>query len=535
MLKIEYVSDITFAPLAKSIARGLNFEVSIHGCDIGQQIQRLKCHEVDEVGGSVDILIIHCTPDYYCNRNDGSIDFNIAETLFISVEEYLSRPKSPWVIINTIEYQGHSFIGIEEVKKIREFHELNIRITMLLKNQRKLRLLDIGSLLAKFGLKGAKNEKNNYIIKLPYTGTAQKEIAEGYVSLIEDIYLPRKKVLVLDADNTLWGGIVGEEGCNGIKIDPINYPGVAYWNFQKKIKELKETGIILALVSKNNEFDLVEVFNLINMPLELNDFTIRRINWNSKSSNISEIAETLNLGLDSFIFIDDNIFEIEQVRFALPDVLCYQYPVQDPENSLEFIKNIRGIGAWQITNEDSAKTKLYANELMRQEVRSKSNTLQDYLQSLDLNLEYGVNRKTEVGRIAQLINKTNQFNLTTRRYSENEVIIMMLSDEVYDFKIVDKYGDMGIVGVCIVRQKNIDTFLMSCRALGREVESTMLKIICKNRKLTAEYIPTKKNQMVSSFYEKNGFKVIGHEDQKIKYELHSGPEPKFEIKLKEVY
>jgi FkbH-like protein len=531
MIKLEYVSDITFAPLAKSISSGLNLEVSIRGYDISQQIQRLKSEVVDN---SVDVLIIHCTPDFYCNRDDGRINFNLVDTLIDSIKQYLSKTNAPWVIINTVEYIGHSFIGIEGAQRLREFHELNARITMLASTQHKLRLIDIGSILATLGLKTAKNEKNNYIMKLPYRGGAIQEIAAGYALLIEDIYKTRKKVLVLDADNTLWGGVVGEDGCSGIKIDPVNYPGAAYWNFQKKIKELKEAGIVLALVSKNNDDDIVEVFNLIKMPLELNDFTIRRVNWNSKSNNISEIANALNLGLDSFIFIDDNIFEIEQVRSALPDVLCCQYPVQQPEEAVDLVKNIRGLSTWRITNEDALKTKMYADEAVRLQLRSNSNSLQEYLQTLDLNLEYGLNRKSEIVRITQLINKTNQFNLTTRRYSENEVDAIMNSDEVYDFRVVDKFGDMGIVGVCIVKKSNIDTFLMSCRALGREVESTMLKIICKNRKLTAEYIFSNKNQMVSTFYEKNGFKIINHNSQMVKYEFDEGPKPKFEIKLKEV-
>jgi len=531
MIKIEYVSDMTFAPVAKSIVSELNFDVTMQGCDISQHIQRLKGIESNN---GTDVLIIHCTPEYYCNRENGRIDFNIADTLFESLEQYLKEPNAPWVIINTVEYYGHSFIGIDEVGILKEYYELNSKIATYAIKIRKLRLIDVGSMLAKLGVKSARNEKNNFIMKLPYKASVIKEIASGYTALIKDIYSSRKKVLLLDADNTLWGGVVGEDGCSGIKIDPNNYPGIAYWNFQKKIKELKNSGMLLALVSKNNDADVVEAFNTVNMPLSLTDFTIRRVNWNSKSTNITDIAVALNLGLDSFVFVDDNIFEIEQVRHALPDVCCYQYPAKEPENGVELIANIRGLGTWRITSEDAVKTKMYAEEVMRQEARSSANSLQDYLQSLDLNLEYGLNRESEIGRITQLINKTNQFNLTTRRYSENEVNSIMKTDEVYDFRVVDKYGDMGIVGVCIVKGNNIDTFLMSCRALGREVESTMLKIICKDRKLSAEFIPSKKNQMVCEFYDKNGFKIIDYEDQKVVYEFDSGPIPKFEINLKEV-
>jgi FkbH-like protein len=531
MIKIEYVSDITFAPIAKSISHGIKFKVDLHSYDISQHIQRLRqeSHYINP-----DVLILHCTSEYYCNRNSGFWDLTIFNEFIQTLEQYLRAPESPWVIINTFEPSNYSFVGMDEMEFLVQFHRMNAELALMAASHSKLRLLNISAILAGNGIKSSKNEKNNYIMKLPYKIGAIEEIASGYIAILEDIYLSRKKVLVLDADNTLWGGIIGEDGCDGVKIDPVNYPGVAYWNFQKKLKEIKKSGILLALVSKNNDADIEDVFNSIQMPLALEDFTIRRVNWINKSSNISEIANDLNLGLDSFVFIDDNIFEIEQVRSALPEVSCYQFPAQQPEEGLDLLKSIDGVWTWRITTEDMAKAKMYAEEVLRQEAKSNANSLHDYLESLSIVLEYGVNRKSQITRVTQLINKTNQFNLTTRRYSENEVGTMMLTEEVYDFRVIDRYGDMGIVGVCIVKNQNIDTFLMSCRALGREVESTMLKIVCRGRKLTSEYMASKKNQMVNSFYDQNGFKIVKQEAGRVIYSLDAGPNPKFEIPIKEV-
>ena len=175
---------------------------------------------------------------------------------------------------------------------------------------------------------------------------------------------------------------------------------------------------------------------------------------------------------------------------------------------------------------------------MRNETKVNSGSLEEYLKSLQLKLEYGINRQQQILRIAQLTNKTNQFNLTTRRYSESDIQSLMDNHRVYDFRVVDRYGDMGIVGVCIVKEGNIDSFLMSCRALGREVESTMLKTVCENEMpnvLTAEYIRTNKNQMVSHFYEMNGFILVSQNDDYKYYRNETKPTPKFTIEIAEVH
>lgn len=527
MIQIEYVSDITFSPVAKLIASGTSIEVNMIGLDISQHIQVLKSPSSRLKS---DVLILHCTSNFFSSN----LYVNHIDEFMDALESFVKMENAPWVVINTIEIPEHSFVGVEQVKLLVNFHNLNARLANLAIKHRKLRLVDIGSTVSKLGLDLSLSQKSNYIMKLPYRAKAVQEVASKYISILEDIYLARKKVLVLDADNTLWGGVVGEDGCDGIKIDPFNYPGVAYWNFQLKLKEIKNSGIILVLVSKNNEADVFEVFDKIKMPLGSSDFILKRINWINKAQNISEVSDQLGLGLDSFVFLDDNKFEVEHVRHSLPAVSCYQFPADLPEDGISLLKNIPRLSTWRITDEDVAKSKLYEEEVLRQNDKLNSASLQDYLESLNLKLEYGLNRESQIGRITQLINKTNQFNLTTRRYSENEVAQMMSSENVYDFRVVDKYGDMGIVGVCIVKSGNIDVFLMSCRALGREVESTMLKIVCSNNNLNAEFVLSKKNQMVCNFYEQNGFDITYQDEFKKCYKFSSGPMPKFDIPVQKV-
>lgn len=532
-VQVEYVSDIVFAPVAKSIKKNFGLETKWISWDIAQQIQRVM---MPNDNCESHVLIIHNTKEFFIRDGVGEEELR---SVFISgLESLLERENCPWVLINTIEVLDDSLVGIDRTRLLGILFSLNAKLVELTVKYSKLRLIDTASALAKLGFERSYNVKNDFIMKQPYKRDGVEALAEAYTRSLEEIFLPRKKVLAVDADNTLWLGVLGEDGVDGIKIDPTTYPGSAYWKFQKQLKAAKDSGLVLALVSKNNDEDMVEVFSKLRMPLSLEDFTIRRVNWVAKSENIRSIAETLNLGLDSFIFVDDNAFEIEQVRHACPMVDCYQFPAEAPEDGLLILREARNIGAWQLTSEDLSKTKLYAEEVKRQAIKDKSHSLEDYLKSLELQIEYGVNRVSELARISQLTNKTNQFNLTTRRYSELDIKSLMNAYQVYDFRIIDRYGDMGIVGVCILKGNYIDTFLMSCRALGREVEATMLKIVCDNnpgKMLAAEFIRSPKNQMVENFYTNNGFILVEDTADFKRFELEFGPKPLFEIPIKEVF
>lgn len=532
-VKIEFVSNITFTPIARVIKRKCKFETEWFACDISQHMQRMSKPQDNDASL---VLIMHCTREFYLQEAGG--DAPLGATFLLALESFLNLEDCPWIILNTIEVFDNGLVGVERARLLSKLSLLNARFAELAIKYQKLRLVDAAASLAEVGYEKANNVKGDMVMKLPYRPDGIDALAAAYARTLDELFLPRKKVLVLDADNTLWGGILGEDGIFGVKIDPVNYPGIAYWKFQEQLKAAKESGLVLAMVSKNNDEDMVELFSKLSMPLTLEDFSIRRVNWTPKSENISSIAEVLNVGLDSFVFIDDNPFEIEQVRHALPMVDCYQFPVLAPESGLSILQSVTHLSAWRLTSEDLAKTQLYAEEVKRQDVRAQSHTLEDYLKSLALRLEYGVNRKTELARISQLTNKTNQFNLTTRRYSELDIANLMTNHKVYDFRIIDRYGDMGIVGVSILKEGHIDTFLMSCRALGREIEATMLKIVCDenlyNGQVTAEYVRSAKNQMVEDFYIKNGFELIAQNEGTKNYQHGKGPAPLYCIPINKV-
>ena len=535
-IKLEYVSSITFSPIAKEIKKKTNLEIEIVANDIFQHIQRLSRSDLTN---STDVLIVHLTKDMFLEGWSNGGEKTSGDHVITLLDQFLQKNGLIWVIINTIDTEANNeLVGLDKARLIAYLHEINFRLASLVLKHKQLRIVDATSCLARIGINNSISVKNELVMRLPYRAEAIDKLSNEYVQILEQIYFPRKKVIVVDADNTLWGGILGEDGLTGIKIDPSDYPGSAYWLFQEQLKKAKNSGLILAMVSKNNDEDIAEAFNHLNMPLRLDDFTIRRVNWQDKASNIQNISTQLNLGLDSFIFIDDNIFEIEQVRHAIPGIECYQFEYDNPEKGVSLLDNIPYLSSWEISAEDAKKTELYAQEVMRNETKVNSGSLEEYLKSLQLKLEYGINRQQQILRIAQLTNKTNQFNLTTRRYSESDIQSLMDNHRVYDFRVVDRYGDMGIVGVCIVKEGNIDSFLMSCRALGREVESTMLKIVCENEMpnvLTAEYIRTNKNQMVSHFYEMNGFIMVSQNDDYKYYRNETKPTPKFTIEIAEVH
>jgi len=367
-----------------------------------------------------------------------------------------------------------------------------------------------------------------------------------YSSAIKPAFLSicgrAKKILVLDCDNTLWGGVIGEDGLKGIVIADTDYKGKVFNEIQNIIKGLHNEGVLLALCSKNNAQDVDNVFKSHpEMILKKDDLISKKINWNDKASNIKEISLELNIGLDSFVFIDDSPFEIGLIREALPEVSCFQVP----ENLSEYPALVRKIKPLffnlSVSEEDTKKTKLYQQDQDRKVASKSFISVEEYLSSLDLKIHVESGWDIPIPRVAQLTQKTNQFNLTTKRYTEVEIEVMQASGsfEIYSFELGDRYGNYGTTGVAIIRLDKlsgsaiIDTFLMSCRVIGRNVEFQFFNKIIKMLKeikintLEASYIQTHKNNQVCDFYENLGFEFTsgGKEIKNYNLRLH-GFEPK---------
>lgn len=324
-----------------------------------------------------------------------------------------------------------------------------------------------------------------------------------------------RKCLVLDLDNTLWGGVVGEDGVAGLQIGG-GFPGNIYTELQKEIAGLHERGVTLAIVSKNNEVDAWEVFSQRpEMILKRADFSAHRINWQDKASNIRELATELNLGLDAFVVLDDNHVERDWIEEALPEVdVC---PASDPLEMLRWLTTCRRFDTLAITREDALRAKSYAAAGERSRLAIQSSNLEEYLASLGTQVEVGCNSSTQIARVAQLTQKTNQFNLTTRRYTESEIQERMQNPawRVFWCACRDRFADEGVIGAALVEIKSgewmLDTFLMSCRVLGRGVEKAFLGTICDQaggsgaKIIRGEFIRSAKNSQTENFLEICGF------------------------------
>ena len=365
----------------------------------------------------------------------------------------------------------------------------------------------------------------------PYWHLAKQHPASDALPLLvnHDVALVRaalgltKKVLVVDLDNTLWGGIVGEDGLSGIRLGPPTPVGEAFQAFQKYLAELKDRGILLAVCSKNNEEDAREVFKSHDaMILRLEDFVVFKANWLDKPTNLRQIAEVLNLGSDSFVFLDDNPVERALVRKEMPEIAIPELP-KDPALYIRALERGGFFEAWTLSKEDRERHDSYNKNALREELRSSSGTLKEFLLGLQMVAEAGEFNETVLPRVVQLIGKTNQFNLTTRRHSEEVVRKMLASEEYWTqyFKLRDRFGDNGLIGLLIARRIpgqspawEIDTWLMSCRVIDRQVEQLMLRTLSLAAKargiqqLHGIYIPTQKNKMVADFYSKCGFKEM---------------------------
>ena len=329
------------------------------------------------------------------------------------------------------------------------------------------------------------------------------------------------KCLVLDLDNTVWGGVIGDDGMEGIELGQGSPLGEAYAAFQDYARELSRRGVILAVCSKNDEANALEPFEKHpDMVLRRGDIASFVANWSDKAANIRAIAEALNIGLDSLVFIDDNPFERNLVRQELPMVAVPEVS-DDPTGYPAALADAGYFEGLAVTDEDRERTSQYQGNKARDALKASVTDLPAYLRGLEMRLIVKGFDRVGLQRIVQLINKSNQFNLTTRRYTDEDVIAVMADPEAFglQLRLLDRFGDNGVIAIVIGRlQPNkdllIDTWLMSCRVLGRQVEPTTLNLIAREaqklgaRRLIGTYLPTKKNAMVKDHYVKLGFTVM---------------------------
>ncbi|HAT71614.1 MAG TPA: hypothetical protein DCS63_02230 [Elusimicrobia bacterium] len=343
-----------------------------------------------------------------------------------------------------------------------------------------------------------------------------------YAQFLSALFTPRKKCLVVDLDNTLWGGILGEDGAAGIAIGGTG-AGAVYRDIQREILQYADQGILLAINSKNDEAAVKEVFEgHPGMALKWDDFAARLINWENKAANLRAIAAKLNIGTDSLVFIDDSPYEVELVRASLPEVEAIRLTGR-PRKDLATIRGLTSFDFLKYSEEDISRKKYYQAEQRRNAARAGAAAPEEYYRGLEMRAEISRADRSAVTRIAQLTQKTNQFNLTTRRYTPGEILAAMESADriVYSLRLSDRFGDSGIVGTAVVRKDTadweIETFLLSCRVIGRTVETALLAFIQADavkagaERLIGRYLPTDRNGVAKDFYKNNGFTRAGRD------------------------
>ena len=383
-----------------------------------------------------------------------------------------------------------------------------------------LKVIDFSEFACQHPAKELIDWKFYFISQMGLNPALHKEFKAWFSKKMDSIALKRKKCLVLDLDNTLWGGVLGEDGVDGIQIGG-DYPGKSFLYFQEALLELSYSGVILTVCSKNNEQDVLEAWDKNPyLLLKRMHFATYRINWDDKATNIKEIAEELNIGLDSLVFVDDSPEERELVKQLLPMVEVPDFPEQPYELPVFFKKLVDDyFKVYSITNEDKEKTQQYRANASRAQEQRHFTDFTDFLRGLDIQMTIEQANDFNIQRIAQMTQKTNQFNLTTHRYTDAD-IRQFVNDgwKIWCLSVSDKFGDNGITGCLMVNGEEIDTLLLSCRILGKGIEFAFVKKVlsllkeCGVTNLKASYIPTAKNAQVADFYNKCGFLLQSEHD-----------------------
>ena len=382
------------------------------------------------------------------------------------------------------------------------------------------RLLDVAGLAETVGLAEWHDPFIWNLAKQPFAASAIALYADHLCRLLAAIRGRSKKALVLDLDNTVWGGIIGDDGMDGIRIAQGDAVGEAHLTLQRYALAMRERGALLAVSSKNTDEVARQVFREHpEMLLREEHIAVFQANWEDKASNIGAIAETLSLGLDSFVFVDDNPVERALVRRFLPQVAVPELP----DDAALYTRTVAAAGYFEaigFSDEDRKRAGYYADNARRVALQAKVGSIDDYLRSLDMVIGFAPFDEPGRARIAQLINKSNQFNLTTRRYTEQEVADLASDPSVatMQIRLTDRFGDNGMISVVIARQSedalDIDSWLMSCRVLGRRVEDAVLEqLLAEARKrgatrLRGTYRPTQRNAMVQDHYPDLGFTLL---------------------------
>lgn len=488
------------------------------------QITQLSFNPEAVLGGAVDYLLVlwrieDVVPDLLgVNALNELDDFiaalqmlrqNFRGTLIISTPPY---PVTPQFDVHDLE---------QPVTGSVLYHTMLQKVTAAIKEIDGVQILNLSGMINALGLEASHDARKWYLYKQPYTEALWRKLAEQTSRLIAAQKIAAKKAIVLDCDNTLWGGIIGEDGISGIQIGQ-DFPGSAFRDFQKHLVHLRAKGLFLGVASKNNENEVYDVFDTHDaMVLQRDHISSWQVHWRSKVESLQAIAAELNIGTDSLVFVDDNPKEIAEVEERLPEVTCVLVP-EELAYLPSLLQNTGLFDIATITDEDRKRADMMLAESKRKNVNQATMTEEDFIKSLDLKVKVFQAQPQHLGRITQLINKTNQFNLTTIRRTADEVEDLHQDTDtlLFGMDISDRFGDYGLVGVAIVKKLDdlrwdIDSLMMSCRVLGRSAETSFLAKIAEGVSLRGgeimhgSYLPTQKNALVKDLLSSHHFHAEG--------------------------
>lgn len=438
------------------------------------------------------------------------------------------------LVVHNFEIPLRTPFGILESKQACGFVEaidlVNQELRSFARENPRLFVLDYRAFCERLGAETLSDPKMNYLADARIRFDRFPALAEAWLPYIRGACSLARKCLVTDLDNTLWGGVAGEDGINGISLGPTP-EGRPFWEVQKYLLGLFQRGVILAVNSRNNPEDALQIIrDHPHMILREKHFAATRLNWNDKVTNLRSLAEELNIGLDSMVFMDDDPLNCEMVRSTLPEVKVVELP-KDPSLYMRTLTALTDFDSLALTAEDLEKGRMYADQRLRKEFEQSVTSPEEYLRGLRMTMTVEAANAFSLPRLAQLTQKTNQFNMTTRRYQVAEVEAMSARPDwgVLSVQVTDAFGDNGIVGAMIFQQLGkrlrIDTFLLSCRVIGRNIEDAMLALLQEeaNKRecdtLVGEFIPTAKNAPAKDFFKTRQFTRTGERDSCEQWEL----------------
>lgn len=439
------------------------------------------------------------------------------------------------VLLLSFVRPAHAPLGLRDFSHPRgqyaTWRQLNDGLLRIAQSHRGVHVLDLDALVRRVGLYAWEDPKLWSLAKIAGGSQFGLAWAQEIMPVLREAAGRRRKCLVLDLDNTLWGGVIGEDGMAGVKLGG-DHPGNVFLAFQQQIIDQWQQGVLLAINSKNNASDAEAMIeNHPEMQLKLPHFSARRINWEDKVDNLRSLAKELNIGLDAMVFVDDNPVECERVRGALPEVHVFQVPEDVVQLNRRFAQVCAALDGVTASEEDRQRNQMVQQNQLRQAQQDSAASVDDFLDSLLMRAEVDRLHPGNLARAVQLLHKTNQFNVSTRRHSEQFISSLINRSDwlSYVVRLKDKFGDNGIVLLALVQltgpTASIDTLLMSCRVIGRTLEHSLMALMVKDlqdlglQTLVAEYIRTEKNKLVEHLFDELGFAVSETSPEGTRYRL----------------